>query len=96
MNIEVLGIRFTNGSRTTKAFVDIKIGDIVIRDFRVCQNNGKIYIQNPYNCYKDADGKIKYHRIVDLPPNLLAEVNGTVLVEYLRRLREKKNEQQQR
>ena len=92
MNISILETRLLSGHRTTRAFCDLRIGDITIRDFRVCQTNGKPSIRNPFTSYKDFDGNLKFRQIVDLPPNVKAEVDALILSEYFRRLKEQTHE----
>ncbi len=94
MNIEVLEIRLLLGHKATRAFIDIRIGEILIRDFRIYQTNGKPSVRNPFTTYKDGDGNLKFRQLLDLPSNVQAEVNAMILSEYFRRLKEQDHERQ--
>jgi DNA-binding cell septation regulator SpoVG len=88
VNIKVLEIRLLQSNKSTRAFADIRLDDIVVRDFRVYQTNGKPSIRNPFTTYKDVDGNLKFRQLVDLPSNVEAEVHSMILSEYFRRLKE--------
>lgn len=90
MIIDVLEIRFPLGNKTTKAFCDVRIDDITIRDFRVYQTDGKPSVRNPSSAYKDQMGTLKFREIINLSPTVQAEVNALILGEYFRRSKEKK------
>ena len=91
MGIEVLEIRLLPGSKATRAFADLQIDGIKVRDFRV-MNNGKPSVRNPFTAYKDHEGKLLFREIINLPPNVQAEVNALILSAYFRRLKEKTGE----
>jgi len=97
MKAEVIDIRFTKSSRTTRAFADIFIEGITIRDFRICQkkDDGKPSVRNPFTTIKDADGVIRFRQLINLPPNVEAEVDALILGEYFRRLKESQHETKQ-
>ena len=92
MEIHVLELRLLPGNKTTKAFCDVRIGAITIRDFRVYQTNGKPSVRNPFTTYKDHDGNLSFRQILDLPSNVQAEVNALILSEYFRWLKENRDE----
>lgn len=93
MNIEVLEIRLLPGHKSTRAFVDLEIDGITVRDFRVYQTNGKPSVRNPFTVYKDVDGNLKFRQLVTLPSNVEAEVHSMILSEYFRRLKEQRNDE---
>lgn len=95
MDIRVTDIRLLPGNKATRAFCDIRIGDITIRDFRI-YSNGKPSIRNPFSTYKDATGDLKFREIISLPPNVKAEVDALILSEYFRRLKENQYDHNQR
>jgi hypothetical protein len=91
MDMKVVEIRFPSGNKTTKAFCDVRIDDITIRDFRVYQTNGKPSVKNPFSTYKDQTGTLKFREIISLSPTVQVEVNALILGEYFRRLKEQNN-----
>lgn len=93
MKIQLIEMRLLPGHKATKAFCDVEIGGITLRDFRIYQTNGSPSVRNPFTSYKDFDGNLKFRQIVDLPSNVQGEVNATILAEYFRRLKEKTYEQ---
>lgn len=91
MDIQVLEIRILPGNKTTRAFCDLRLGDITIRDFRVYQTNGKPAVRNPFSTYKDHEGNLTFREIVSLPSTVQTEAYALILSEYFRRLKEKKD-----
>lgn len=88
MNIQILDIRFMkNGNRATRAFADVTLDEITVRDFRI-YSNGRVCVRNPFSTYKDITGDLKFREVITLPPNVKAEVDALILSEYFRRLKE--------
>jgi len=91
--VKLLDLRMTKGEKATRAFVDIEIYGIKIKDFRVYQPNGNPspMIRNPFTNYRSPTkaGSISYRQIVDLPPSIEKEVHVMILSEYYRRAKEK-------
>ena len=80
MNVQVLEMRLLQGDRALKAFADIQLGDIVIREFRVIKENGKRpWIVSPQISWKDPGGQIKYKTIITLPDELKGEIDRIIL-----------------
>lgn len=90
--MRLLSIRLLPGNKATRAFADLEIEGISIRDFRVYQTNGKPSVRNPFTAYKNSDGNLLFREIISLPPNVQAEVDALVLSEYFRRLKEPQND----
>jgi hypothetical protein len=89
MDIKVLEIRLIPyAHKTTRAYCDVQIGSIVIRDFRVYQTNGKPHVKNPFNTYRDQDRNLIFREIVSLPLEVKGEVDALILAAYFRRLKE--------
>jgi hypothetical protein len=91
VGIQVLEVRFLPGSKATRAFVDLVIDGMTIRDFRVCQTNGKPSVQNPFTAYRDYAGKLCFRQIINLPSSVEVEAHALILSEYFRRLKEQRN-----
>jgi len=79
--VEVLEIRLRdNGKSSLKGFCDIKINDIILRDFRILKSDGrKPQIVPPQISWKDKDGIIRYRTVVTLPDELEGEVSRLIL-----------------
>src|SRR4030043_2297012 len=88
VNIEVKDIRLLPGQKSTRAFVDIEISGITIRDFRIYKMNGKPSVRNPFNTYKDREGNLTFREIISLPSMVQSEAHALILSEYFRRLKE--------
>ena len=93
MNIQITEVRLLPDHKATRAFVDLEIDGIQIRDFRVYQTNGKPSVKNPFSTYKDREGNLNFREIVSLPSTVQTEVNALILSAYFRRLKEKDHEQ---
>ena len=96
MSIEILEVRFMKGDKAIRAFADIRINEIIIKDFRIYQVNGKPTVRNPFSTYKDSDGTLKFRETISLPPNVKGEIDALIITEYFRRLKETTDEHQQR
>jgi DNA-binding cell septation regulator SpoVG len=85
MKVEVLGLRLLNDGRPLKAFVDIQLGNVVIRDFRVMKEDGKrLYVKAPFSTYKDQTGQLKFRPIIVLPDEVRGEIDLAILNAYQR------------
>ena len=86
MEIKVVDIRFLppNG-KTTQAFIDVQLGNIIVRDFRVVKEDGRRpYVKVPYSTYKDQTGQLKFRPTVILPDEVRGEVDLAILNAYQR------------
>jgi hypothetical protein len=90
--IQVLEMRFLPGGKATRAFVDLVIDGMTIRDFRVYQTNSRPSVRNPFISYRDQTGNLSFRQILDLPSTVQAEANALILSAYFRRLKEQSNE----
>lgn len=87
MEVKVLEIRLMPPERPLKAFVDIKIRGLVIKDFRVLKEDGKRpYVKVPFVTYKDQTGQLKFKPIVVLPDEVRGEVDLAILNAYQREM----------
>ena len=85
MEIEVLDLRVIESSKSLKAFVDVRLGDIVIRDFRIVKENGKRpHVKAPFSTYKDQKGQLRFRPIIILPEEVRGEVDLAILSAYQR------------
>jgi DNA-binding cell septation regulator SpoVG len=94
MRIRVVEIRsLRHGSSLIRAFVDIQLENIVIRDFRIMKEDGKrLYVKAPFSTYKDQRGQLKFRPIIVLPDEVRGEIDLAILNAYRGEL-EKQNGQ---
>lgn len=80
--IKILEIRqIDNGN--LKAFVKLKIGEIVFHDFRIIkQPNQRAWVSAPISTWVDETGKTRYKTIVEFPQELKREISEAVLNAY--------------
>ena len=89
--IKIIEIRLLNNGSALKAFVDVQIGNLVIRDFRVIKENSqRPYVKVPFSTCKDQAGQLKFRRIVVLPDEMRGEIDLAILNAYQREM-EKRN-----
>lgn len=86
MGVNVLEIRLVNGDRPLKAFADVRIGDSIIRDWRVEKHNGqRAAVSSPVSSWRNPNTRqIQFKGIVTLPPELKQAVELAVLTAYQR------------
>ena len=85
MEVEILDIRVIRSRKSLKAFVDVKLWGITIRDFRIIKEDGKSpYVKVPFSTYKDQEGQLKFRPIVILPEEVRGEVDLAILNAYRR------------
>ena len=91
--LKILEIRMLNGGRSLKAFVDIQIGDWIIREFRIVKHNGqKASVLPPQISWKDAGtGEIKYKGVFTIPSEDKQRIDVAVLSAFQKEL-ERDNE----
>ena len=81
--VKIIQIRPLSDGRPLRAFVDIQLGSVVLRDFRVMKENGKrLYVKVPFSTYKDQTGKLRFRPIVVLPDEVRGEIDLAILNAY--------------
>lgn len=66
-----------------RAFVNLKINDILIHDFRIVQQeNQKPWVSVPQVSWKDREGKTHYKNLIELPKEVKEEVNRAILAHW--------------
>jgi len=92
MNIEILEIRLQNNGKALKAFVDLCLDGITVRDFRVIQEHKRrLWVACPQISWRGKEGKIKYKTIITFPDDLKGLIDLAVLNAYQREM-EKESE----
>ena len=81
--VKVMQIRPLSDGRPLKAFADVQLGDVVIRDFRVMKENGiRLYVKAPFSTYKDQTGQLRFRPIIVLPDEVRGEIDLAILNAY--------------
>jgi hypothetical protein len=90
--VEVIEIRRTRKPGPLLAFADLRVGSLLVRDFRVMQENGsKPYVKAPFTTYKDKTGQLRFRQIIDLPNEVRGQVDNAILNAFFQREMEKRN-----
>ena len=97
MDIKVLEIRLQNkNGKALKAFVDLYIDGITVRDFRVIQEGGRrLWVACPQVSWRGKEGTIKYKTIITFPDDHKGLIDLAVLNAYQREV-ERRYEDRQR
>jgi hypothetical protein len=86
-NVEVLEIRPCFNDKPLKAFVDIRLGDWIIRDWRVIKQNGKApRVAPPQVSWRGQKGEIQYKTIVTLPDELRGQIDFAILDRFIKEM----------
>ena len=90
LEVEILDIRLIRSNKPLKAFADVRLGGITIRDFRVMKEDGKPpHVKVPFSTYKGPDGQLRFRPIIILPDEVRGEVELAILNAYRREKEQK-------
>lgn len=94
IKIEILAVRLNNrGDTSLRAFVDMKVNDWVINDFRVWKrNHDRAYVTVPQSTWKDPSGQIKFKAILQIPNDQMERIQISILSAYYQKEEERRNE----
>jgi len=82
--IQILEFRKVNHGNL-KAFIDLQIGQTIMRDFRVVHVEGqRPWVSSPQVAWKDGNGELKYKTIITFPKELKELVDNMILAHYQR------------
>jgi hypothetical protein len=85
MDVEILGIRPLNNDKPLKAFVDVRLYDLIIRDFRVIQENGcNAYVESPQIVWRGQGGVKQFKSFITLPKGVKQRVDALILAEFFK------------
>ena len=98
MGIEILDIKIPDGDRKVRAFCDVEINGMIIREFRVIKENGKSpWVVAPQMSWKDpTSGQIRYRTLITLPSELKGEVERLVLNRFAAEMEKRNAEEKKR
>lgn len=88
MEIKVLTIKLMPPERPLKAFIDVRIGDWIIHDFRIVKQNGqKASVLPPQVSWRDPEtGAIRFKGVFTIPPDQKQEIDVKILAAYQREM----------
>lgn len=82
-NINILEIRLQNNKTPLKAFVDLSLNELIIRDFRIIQQPGhKAYVTSPQTSWRNPQGKPNFKTLISMPDELKWQVEIAILAQY--------------
>jgi hypothetical protein len=85
MKVEIISIKHCeSGLGNVKAFATIKIGPLIINDFKVVQQPGyRSYVASPQTSYVNKHtGKIVYKNLLVYPDDWKEQINTAVMGAY--------------
>lgn len=82
VQVEVIALKPMH-TGNLRAFVSVKIGSVVIHDFRIVkQENQVAYVQPPQRTFIE-DGKVKFSGpLVEFPVDVLDRIKETILLKW--------------
>jgi hypothetical protein len=82
--MEVLKVRKMAGQGNLKGLASVKIGNVVVHDFRIIQQPGQAaYCQPPQRQWVDAQGKVCYGGpIIELPADVKEKALSAALLSF--------------
>jgi hypothetical protein len=70
-------------------FADLRLGDVLIQDFRILKgSDGRLRVDPPQRAWKDDSGRLRFRSILTLPPALKQTVELTVLTMWREEMEE--------
>lgn len=95
MDVRVISVRLLPEGRPLKAFADVQLWSLILKDFRIMQDNGgKPYVKAPFTTYKDKTGQLRFRQIIDLPAEVRGQVDNAILHAFYQREKEINNGKQ--
>jgi len=83
--VRIIEIRPTRKPGPLRAFVDVRLGNLLVRDFRVMKGNGsKAYVKGPFATYKDKTGQLRFRQIIDFPDEVRGRIDAAILSAFYR------------
>jgi hypothetical protein len=83
--VEVLSLRPVTGLGPIKAFVELRVGEILVRDAKVIQQAGqRAWVAPPDKRWTGSDGEPHYTRLVEFAKPLQQRVSAVVLAAWER------------
>ena len=92
--VKVIEIRKTRKPGPLRAFVDVRLGDLFVTDFRVFQTDGgQARVEVPMVTWRDPTShELRFKPVITLPGELMGRVQAEILFCYYRMMEENKSE----
>jgi DNA-binding cell septation regulator SpoVG len=91
--VKVIAIRKTRKPGPLRGFSDVKMGAVLIQDFRIIETGGRLVVDSPQASWRDpATREIRFKSIVTLPPDLKQSVEIAVLHAWQEEMEKKEND----
>ena len=85
--VEVISFHLTPNGSGIRGFADIKVGDWIIRDWRVIKQDGKpLQVAPPQVSWRGQRGEMQYKTIVTLPDELRGQIDFAILKRFTEEL----------
>ena len=82
-SIRIIDIRLIDNGKPLKAFADIEVNGIEIRNFRIVQEpKRKAYVVSPQTSWRGQGGIIQYKTLITLPDELKWRIDSAVLAAF--------------
>ena len=93
-NVRVIGIRPTRKPGPLRAFADVRIGNMMVTDFRIFQEDGgRARVEVPMATWRDNKTReLRFKPIITLPGDLMGRVQTEILSSYYRAMEERHND----
>jgi DNA-binding cell septation regulator SpoVG len=89
--VKVIEVRLQANGKPLKAFVDVNLDGMIIRDFRVIKEEGKrLWIASPQISWRNKEGIIMYKTLTTFSDEIKGQIDFAVLTAYQREV-EKSN-----
>lgn len=81
MDIEVIGLKVIDGSsRSLKAIADVRVGDWLIYNWKIIQQNGcRAQVEIPQVSWRDSSGQLRYRKLLSIPGELRQRIEVAIL-----------------
>ena len=80
MEVKVLDIRLMPMGRPVRAYVDIKLDNWILYDWRIIKRDGeRAFVSVPQTSWKDQNGKVKYRALLSIPGELKQRIEIAIL-----------------
>jgi hypothetical protein len=91
--VKVVEIRRTRKPGPLRAFVDLRLGSLLVTDFRVFQaDGGPARVEVPMVTWKDPETReLRFKPVITLPGELMGRVQAEILSCYYRMMEKKEN-----
>ena len=88
MGIIINEIRLQSGDKSLKAFCDVEINGITVRDLRIIKEpNKRAWVASPQASWRDkTTGSIKYKTLITFPDEMKGELDRLILNSYHREM----------